>query len=517
MATPIPARARWRFQAKIAAALALAALADLLFFDIQAGSVLGLFALVWAAVTLATQPALQRDQRAWALLALAALMAGVLAFDPNLLAWSLFWVSLAMAVLVPRYAAFGDAWQWFRRLLLHGLTSLVAPLTDWMRVQRLKGRAGRMPIMKYAPALILPLVGGSLFLALFAEANPLISDALSGISAPSLDGNTIWRAGFWGIIVVTVWASLRPRRLRLRPEPLQQGDYVPLPGIGLASVTLSLVLFNLMFAMQNGLDLAVMFAGVALPDGMTYAEYAHRGAYPLIVTALLAGGFVLMTTQPGSPMAQSKWVRGLVIGWTAQNLVLVAFSIVRTLNYVSAYLLTEMRVAALLWMGLVGLGLILITVRMVMGKTSAWLVNGTALSAMAVHVGCSIADLGEISARYNVTHAREVGGHGVELDLCYLNHLGPAALVPLAELQMRPDLQPGFRARVDNVRQQILIELLPEQADWRSWEWRNALRLRQLPENLRKISIGDPRGFHCDGSAVALATEAPATIPIDAE
>jgi hypothetical protein len=319
------------------------------------------------------------------------------------------------------------------------------------------------------------------------------------------------------VIVVTVWASLRPRRLRFRPRPLQQGDYRAIPGIGLVSVLLSLILFNLMFALQKGLDLAVMFAGVALPDGMTYAQYAHRGAYPLIATALLAGCFVLLTTEPGSPMAQSKWVRGLVVAWVAQNLMLVAFSIIRTLNYVSAYLLTELRIAALLWMVLVAVGLILITVRLLTGKTSAWLVNGNAIAATLVLVGCSFVDLGEVSAGYNTRHARETGGHGVELDLCYLNELGGSALVPLAELHMRPGLQPGFRARVDNVRQQILLNLDEEQRDWHSWEARNAMRLAEIPAALRQTVIKDTRGFGCDGSAIPPAVEVPAAIPIDAE
>ena len=50
--------------------------------------------------------------------------------------------------------------------------------------------------------------------------------------------------------------------------------------------------------MQTGLDLAYLWGGLALPDGMSHAEYAHRGAYPLVVTALLAAGFVLIAMRP---------------------------------------------------------------------------------------------------------------------------------------------------------------------------------------------------------------------------
>ena len=60
-------------------------------------------------------------------------------------------------------------------------------------------------------------------------------------------------------------------------------------------------LFQAVFALQNGLDLAFLWSGAPLPDGMTLAEYAHRGAYPLIATALLAGLFVLVTLRPGAP------------------------------------------------------------------------------------------------------------------------------------------------------------------------------------------------------------------------
>ena len=62
----------------------------------------------------------------------------------------------------------------------------------------------------------------------------------------------------------------------------------------------SLVLFNLLFAVQTGMDIHYLWRGAALPDGMTYAAYAHRGAYPLIVTALLAAAFVIVAMRPGS-------------------------------------------------------------------------------------------------------------------------------------------------------------------------------------------------------------------------
>jgi len=37
-----------------------------------------------------------------------------------------------------------------------------------------------------------------------------------------------------------------------------------------------------LFAIQTVLDIQYLWRGAALPDGMSYATYAHRGAYPLI-------------------------------------------------------------------------------------------------------------------------------------------------------------------------------------------------------------------------------------------
>ncbi|MEY2927781.1 MAG: hypothetical protein RL367_2258, partial [Pseudomonadota bacterium] len=515
MASPTPAHARlWyqgRFQVKIALALGLAAFADFLFFNLWPGSVLGLFALAWTMATVVAHPALWRDRRARILIALAVLMAGALAVNASPLAWTLFWSALAMAVLVPRSQLFGDAWQWLRRLLAHAITSIMGLLIDWVRIQRLKGRGSRFNLVRHLPTLILPLAGGLIFLLLFSIANPLINEILSRVDLPRFDQNTGLRMLFWGLVLVTVWGSLRPRRLRIRIAALQQGQYLPMPGVTLASVTLSLIVFNALFALQNGLDLAVMAGGVALPKGMNYADYAHQGAYPLIATALLAGGFVLLTTRQGSPMAKSQLVRSLVIGWTAQNLVLVAFSIIRTLNYVEAYSLTVMRIAALLWMGLVGVGLILITVRLLAGKSSAWLVNANVLTALALLGGCSLVDLGEWAARYNVANARQVGGKGVELDLCYAQRLGTSALVPLARLEPRLAGQPGLQAQVSLLRRTIETRVQAQQDDWHRWQWHDAVRLSRLPTGR------DLRPAQADMCDTAEPVVTQTTTPIDAE
>jgi len=498
------------FWIKPALALALAGLADLLFYEQPPGSTVGLFALALVAATLAAHAAVRKDRRArWSLLA-AAGFALVQIDEPSLLGWLLVYTALGVAVLSPRAGVDDDGWRWCQRLLFAALFAWVAPLIDLLSGARRPGFSGAA-VVRPLPQFALPLVGGVIFLALFASANPVIGQVLADLQAPPPD---IPRILFWLAVLVLAWTFLRPRHLRWPlPTPGGEGE-ARLPGVTVASVGLSLVLFNLLFAVENGLDIAFLWSGARLPTGVSLADYAHRGAYPLIATALLAGLFVLVALRPGSQTARTPWLRALVILWVAQNLVLVASSILRTLDYVQAYSLTRFRIAALAWMSLVGVGLVLVCWRMLRGKTAGWLIDANLAATGLVLAACSLVDLGSVAAGWNVRHAREIGGQGSALDLCYLNTLGASALVPLSELETRP-LAPAFRDRVAWVREKALTDLTVRQGHWRGWTWRGQRRLDRA--NAIRPGHGALAGFltgerDCDGEPEARpATPAPLT------
>jgi Domain of unknown function (DUF4173) len=508
---------RWTYQIKVGLAAALVLLADAFWgqglWDAGPGSLLGAFALAWVLATIAAQRALRSNTAALVALGVATLMAGILVYEPSLLGWVLFWSALSLAVLLPRSAQVGDAWQWVRRLIVHGFTLPLGPISDRFRVLRAQKRTGKPNATRYLPMLVLPLIGGAVFLALFAMANPLISNWLDSLHGPELSGNSVLRILFAGFVLITVWGSLRPHRLRFGFKPLEDSAAVAVPGVSVGSVVLSLITFNALFALQNGLDIAYLWGGAHLPGDMTLAGYAHRGAYLLILTALLAGLFVLVTTQPGSAMAKNNAIRMLVTLWIAQNVFLVASSILRLTDYISAYSLTVLRISALLWMVLVALGLVFIGWRMMRGKTSAWLVNMNAVSALALLAGCSVVDLGAVAATWNVRHAREIGGPGVFLDRCYMNSLGASALLPLIEFERRVQ-SPDLRDQVARIRQEILQDVRAQQGNWRSWTVRNARRLAALPADLRQVKLPEDRSLGCDGSLYnATETYAPSAVP----
>jgi hypothetical protein len=489
------------FWTKCGLAVGLVALADGLVYMTPPGAGLGFFALGVTGAAFLAHPPLRRSRLALIALLLAEVFAALQIERATLLGFLLFAVAIGVAVLAPRARVGDDAWQWQQRLVIAALKAFIAPFNDFRQLLKVRARRRTLRVTAILLAAMLPVLGGAVFLSLFAIANPVISQALAALRIPELD---FARLTFWGAVGGAAWAVLRPRGLRRTlAAPGLKGEF-DLPGVTTASVTISLLVFNGVFALQNGLDIAYLWSGAPLPRGMTLAGYAHRGAYPLIATALLAGLFVLVFLRPGSATARARWPRILVTIWVAQNLFLVASTALRTIDYLQVYSLTRLRIAALIWMALVACGLALICWRLLRGKSASWLINANAIAAGFALAVCSVIDLGAIAASWNVRHASEVGGGPVALDVCYLGQLNGAAVVSLAELERRR-LPPTIRARVEWTRRAETAELVKRQADWRSWRWRDARRLarvRGLAGPDRPWEPGEPVGGCAPAPAV---------------
>ncbi|HKX65232.1 MAG TPA: DUF4173 domain-containing protein [Rhizomicrobium sp.] len=503
---------QFSFRLKIAGAIGLALFADLLFFRKEPGSTLGLFALAWVAAVAICVPRVRKDKAAVIALACAVLL-GLALFDrPGPLPVLLGWIALSSSVLLAR-TQFQDAAQLCLRLAAQGFVGLGNIVRDTAHVLRVPRPTFGSSLRSGIAAVVLPLAGAGIFIALFASANPIIESLLPDLSVFAIDGDIVFQGFFCALVFVGVWPSLRPSRAAIGMTFTPAKHPLNLPGVTAASITLSLLLFNVIFAVQNGLDVAFLWSGAPLPQGVTLADYAHRGAYPLIVTALLAGAFVLITAQPDSEIGRRPLIRRLVVIWIVQNLVLVASSIIRTIDYIDAYMLTQLRIAALLWMALVAVGLVLICWRMVMRHALGWLINRTALAAAAVLGLACIVDLGTVAAEWNIRHARETGRTGQPLDLGYLRSLGSSAMVPLARLEKQP-LNSEFLDRVAFVRQDIVEAVQHEQQEAYAWTWRNARRL----ENVRSILGPSPRvpapgERHLDGRLLPPPVEVPTPPP----
>ena len=476
---------------RVGAAALLVALADFLFYGQPIGITVFLFAVVLAAAVVAMHPAALSDVRVWS--KPVALFAALLPLIENVSPLSVLVAVVALVLfalsLAGRLRA-GVA-RIAKQLCLFLLAAPFRFARDFFRWRKAARELGQRRIRLAAIAVwVMPLTAGLVFLALFGAANPIIEHWLSLIDLYALiEKIEIARLVFWLIMLAGVWALLRPRLPRFvsrirralpaapaRPAKTAAEDIL----FGKAAILRALIVFNALFALQTGLDATYLWGGVALPDGMTYAAYAHRGAYPLIVTALLAAGFVLAALKPGSETSRDPLIRPLVYLWVAQNIVLVVSAMLRLDLYVGIYALTYLRVAAFIWMGLVATGLALIIARIALAKSGEWLLSANLLTLSATLYACCFVNFAATIANFNVDHSLEMTGKGVPLDAWYVRSLGPDALPALGRYFERQKKTFPDRAIGDGPDAMTEFHYRTEQKNWRAWSFRDWRLLRAL-------------------------------------
>lgn len=357
-------------------------------------------------------------------------------------------------------------------------------------------------------AWTIPVLLSLVFVSLFAAANPVISRWFSLLD-DVLNNLLSWpeflsapRIIFWFIMFIAIWTLLRAR---IRRSPFFNDVFAPwsppslppdLKSTQPATYELSdlvvyltpqfivrcLTLFNLVFLVQTSLDLLYLFGGRALPEGMSYAEYAHRGAYPLVVTALLAAAFVLVTFRPSASTEGMATARKLVYLWIAQNVMLTFAALWRLHLYVDIYTLTRMRVAAGLWMLLVVAGLVSIAWRIVTNRDNVWLTQVNALNAFLLLFLCCFLPIDGFIAMYNVKHSSTVHKGGSRLDLDYLMELGPDS-IPALQWLAENTSDTDFAQKLTHKRTEQLETLTAQMSDWRAWTFRRHRLLESDPSD----------------------------------
>ena len=309
-----------------------------------------------------------------------------------------------------------------------------------------------------------PVLLSVIFLILFIAANPVLEATLDRLlSKPSLAFPNPARFFFWAMLALALWPLLRLSALAdaaTLPPPLPAR-----PFLSAAVAIRCLALFNLVFALQTGLDLAYLSGGVSLPDGISYATYARRGAYPLLVAALLAGGFALLT----QPHLHHGTIRTLLLFWIAQTVFLVLSSILRLDLYVDAYGLTRLRFAAFLWMGVTATGLGLMVWQIAARKPMDWMLVRAGAVALVTLYAASLTNVAGVIARHNLAQDRPP-------DIAYLCRLGDGA---------KPALAAWSRSRGRPPCDALHI---PAPQDWREWGYRN----HRLRNSLTEITGARP-------------------------
>jgi hypothetical protein len=476
-------------RAKVAPSLALKGLASLwlviaadwLFYAEPLGWTAGAYALLALGLLCAVRPAVLKPRAAKIIALLLVGIAASMAAAPGLLPFLLFVTGLLALLVMHKRGALADAALFAKDsgwLLLRALLQWSRD-RNLIRRLRLKKLPPGTPLHLILTRAVPPVLLSVLFCCLFVNGNPILSRTFDLVDwAAYVDPIfSPLRWGFWLLVALVSWAVLRPRSRLAAPVAFSLGQLNLARWLDKNSLVMSLLAFNAIFAVQNTLDIAFLWNGEggALPDGLSYAEYAHAGAYPLIATALLAGLYVLVTFDDNQKQYQTAAARVLVALWVLQNIFLVVSSIDRTLMYISIYSLTWLRIAALVWMGLVAAGLGFIIARIFFRRSNCWLVNINAITLVAVLYACCFVSFDRMIADYNVHHSFEVTGKGARLDFAYLQKLGPDALPALRWFS----LQPVENSRVAAVIADQLGAELASQG-WRAWTLRRQSVINEM-------------------------------------
>lgn len=448
-----------------------------------AGWPVALSCLILLGIVVATRRDGLKDPAGLTTLFVPASLAVAQIYSPDALGLLLFWILIASFALRQQFSADRNGLITLRRIAWYALAGWLRPLLDLHPLLKSRRRTAAPTGQFAVQPLLLPVGGGITFAVLFALANPMFNRALSTLDPTRLlTEEAITHMFWWGVLGTIAWSLLRARvRGHAMPKILtsavgRTGGHLFVTG---QSLIVSLALFNVLFAAENLLDLYYLWSGADLPADFTRAEYAHRGAYTLIATALLSAALILLIFRGNDPVARHPLIRPLVYAWIGQNVFLVASSALRTMDYVDIFGLTLWRLSALIWMGLVAVGLVLICVRITRGKSSLWLINANLAAAFAVLYACAIADLGAMVANYNVRHSDSVQSSGSQLDLYYLQGLGIAALPALDWLDKMAPLH-DCSAEVAELRGELIEQAERAQANWRTWTLRNQITLWRL-------------------------------------
>ncbi|GAA4678770.1 hypothetical protein Prum_043310 [Phytohabitans rumicis] len=314
-------------------------------------------------------------------------------------------------------------------------------------------------------ALLLVVFGG-----LFASADAAFAE-LAGRVLPDLAVPTIFR---WVFVFGGTAAGLLGAAYLLAAPPDLAGLERPAKArVHRLEWTLPLTVLNAVFAVFVAVQLTVLFGGakhVLSTAGLTFAEYARRGFWQLLVVTALTLGVLALGARwaPQERRADRILVRALLGTLAGLCLVIVASALYRMHTYEEAYGFTRLRVLVSvceLWLGAI---LVMVLVAVVRLRAS-WLPQAVVGSAVAALIGLAALNPDHFIADRNVTRYEQTE----KIDVAYLSGLSADAAPALDRLPA-----PLRGCALGNVSDD-----LAEDHDWRQWNLARS-RARAVLEDL---------------------------------
>jgi hypothetical protein len=229
---------------------------------------------------------------------------------------------------------------------------------------------------------------------------------------------------------------------------------------------------DVLFAAFVALQVAWLFGGrdTLAMTGLTYAEYARRGFFDLVIVAVLAGALVVTLDLVVARRARLHLAGSmLLLGLTA---VILVSALLRLRLYQEAYGWTELRfvvLVAIVWLG----AALALVAGLLAARRTPWVLHMLGIGAILAIAGMNVVGPQAFVAERNLERAIDPSlvppGGRTGLDAAYLDELGDEAVVPIVEAwarlgeRDRTALEPALRRRAGRLANE------PELGGWPAW------------------------------------------------
>jgi hypothetical protein len=393
------------------------------------------------------------------------------------------------------------------QLFVHTMRCVPMPFITVIRGIRQRFRAGHsQQLWRVLAGIVITLPILLLVASLLASADTMfdhimakVPELFGRIQAGELIFRMIWIVVVSTMIFAYVWGLLFPlaRKDRKREETLRyleagdhgdHGDHIdPVPAQPAKSMRIDatitvtmLIMMNAVYVLFAIVQFSYFFGGgiAALPDGVTYAEYARRGFAELVIVTVI-NFTLLMVTLYGvdrSSRSMDRLLRSLLallIGCTA---VMLCSAWLRLSIYERAYGFSETRL-------LVHAFMLFLIVLFIIALNKLWndrtkLMKLYIITAITAYVLINYVQIDVIVASNNIERYEKTGS----LDGHYLGSLDYEVAPYLIELKNKhPQLSEANEA-IETMKRRLEK---PEEPSWLSFnaaEWR-AVKLMQVQHN----------------------------------
>ena len=310
-----------------------------------------------------------------------------------------------------------------------------------------------------------------------------IVTAMNGIVGWFADPEVIFARTFlWVALATFAFTILRPRETpqgkRIWDRAVPDLPQPKNPTLALWRTIAVLGVLNALFFAANTADALYLWTGGALPEGVTYSEFVHRGVHNLIGAVVLSAAVIVLIFQQVPAIRTAPAVKALGLFWIVQNIVLITGVLLRLQRYIEVYDLSELRVYVGCFLLLVTTGFCLLAVHVAWHKGLGWLLLTNLLATFALFFVLQFLDVAKLVAEANV--ARWAADRSRPLDVEHLGSLGASAIPSLIRVAEMPDREDAHQALVLLEKKKPPAQAYLAELNWRSWQQRDVRDLRLL-------------------------------------